>query len=67
LALVQTNSVEKPQASDYFITAGINVVSSIIKTTAEIMKADLPYLYEIKGGSKVYIDLQVDKKGEKIQ
>ena len=66
-AVVTTTNTEKPKASDYFITAGINILASAVKTTAEIFKRDLPYLYEILGGTKIYIDLQVNKKGEKIQ
>lgn len=62
-----TTNTDKPRPSDYFITAGINILASAVKTTAEIFKRDLPYLYEILGGTKIYIDLQVEKKGEKIQ
>lgn len=64
---VTTTNTEEPDASDYMISAGINILASAIKTTAEIFKRDLPYLYEILGGTKIYIDLQVEKKGEKIQ
>jgi hypothetical protein len=66
LALVQTSQTEKPQAADYFITAGINTLASVIKETAKVMQQDLPYLYEIVKGSKIYVDMQVNDKGEPL-
>ena len=47
--------------------AAIDITAGIVKNTAEIFKKDLPYLYEIVGGSRIYIDLVIDKKGEKLQ
>lgn len=67
VAPIQNTNTEKPNASDYIIKGAIDLVSDTIKTTADIFKKDLPFLYEIKGGSKVYIDLVISKNGEKIQ
>jgi len=64
---VQLTNVERPEASDYLIGAGINILASTIKTTAELFKRDLPYLYEVVGGTKIYVDMQVIMKGEKIR
>lgn len=67
VAPVQNTNTEKPRAADYIVKGAIDLVSETIKTTADTFKKDLPYLYEIKGGSKVYIDLVINKNGEKIQ
>lgn len=64
LALIQMSNIDKPQPSDYFITAGINTLASVIKETTKVMQQDLPYLYEIVKGSKIYVDMQVSNKGE---
>jgi len=64
---IQLTNVEKPEVSDYLIGAGINILASTIKTTAELFKRDLPYLYEVVGGTKIYVDMQVIMKGEKIR
>ena len=60
---IQITNTEKPDPLDYLIDAGINVVASTVKTTADIFKADLPYLYQIVGKSKIWIDLKVEKNG----
>lgn len=67
VAPIQNTNTEKPRATDYIVKGAIDLVSETIKTTADVFKRDLPYLYEIKGGSKVYIDLVISKNGEKIQ
>lgn len=64
---VQIQNTEKPDPLDYLIDAGINIVASTVKTTADIFKADLPYLYQIAGKSKIWIDLKVNKKGELVK
>lgn len=64
---VQNESTEKPDAADYIAKAGIDIVAGVIKTTAEVFKKDLPYLYEVKKNSKVFIDLKINKNGEKIK
>lgn len=56
-------NTEKPSPSDYFVTAGIDIAASVIKSTAAIFKRDLPYLYEIKKNSKIWINMEVNKKG----
>lgn len=66
VAPIQTENTEKPNAVDYITKGAIDIVSHIVKTTADVFKEDLPYLYEIKGGSRVFIDLVIDKNGEKI-
>lgn len=60
---VQTTNTQKPDASDYFLTAGVNILADITKSTAEIFKKDLPYLYQIVPKTKIWIDLEVEKKG----
>jgi hypothetical protein len=64
---VELTNVERPRASDYIIGAGINIIASAVKSTAEIFKEDLPYLYEIVGGTKIYVDMRVRVKGERIE
>lgn len=64
---VQNTNTQKPDPLDYLITGGINVVASIAKNTAEIFKRDLPYLYQIVGKTKIWIDLQVEKNGEYVK
>lgn len=63
---MQNTNTEKPHIVDYFGVATVNIVAGAIKAGAEVFKKDLPYLYDIAGGSKIYIDLQVDYRGEKI-
>lgn len=60
---IQTTNTQKPQVSDYFYTAGVNILADIAKSTAEVFKKDLPYLYQIVPQTKIWIDLQVEKKG----
>ncbi|RAX56489.1 hypothetical protein CCZ01_09345 [Helicobacter monodelphidis] len=60
---IQTQNTEKPDPLDYLLKAGINIGASSIKTTADIFKKDLPYLYEVAGKTKIWIDLQVEKQG----
>ena len=67
VAPVQNQNTEKPNAADYIAKAGIDIVSGIVKTTAEVFKRDMPYLYEIVGGSRIYVNLVIDKRGEKLQ
>lgn len=64
---VNNKNTEKPDASDYIVKAGIDIVSGIVKTTAEVFKKDLPYLYEIRKNSKIYLDIKIDKNGEKLK
>ena len=64
---IQTTNTEKPDAMDYFVTAGVNIVADIVKSTAEVFKKDLPYLYQIVPQSKIWIDLQVEKEGVYIK
>ncbi|TLD85003.1 hypothetical protein LS70_000090 [Helicobacter sp. MIT 11-5569] len=46
---------------------GVNILTDSIKSTAEVFKKDLPYLYQIVPKTKIWIDLQVDKKGEYVK
>lgn len=64
---VQNTNTEPPHIIDYFGVAMVNIVAGAVKAGAEVFKKDLPYLYDIVGGSKIWIDLQVDYKGEKIR
>ncbi|MBX7491241.1 hypothetical protein [Helicobacter turcicus] len=60
---IQTTNTQKPEVSDYFYTAGVNILADIAKSTAEVFKKDLPYLYQILPNTKIWIDLQVEKRG----
>lgn len=64
---VQTTNTQKPQAVDYFASAGVNIVADIVKSTAEVFKKDLPYLYQIVPKTKIWIDLEVEKEGEYVR
>lgn len=64
---VQNTNTEKPDPLDYLITGMVNITASVVKSTAEIFKKDLPYLYQIKGKSKIWIDLKVNKQGEYVK
>lgn len=66
IAPVQNKNTEKPRAGDYIAKAFIDIGSELVQTAADVFKEDLPYLYEILGGSRIYIDLIIDIKGEKI-
>ncbi len=59
---LQTTTTAAPNAIDYIAKAGINIVAETVKTTAQVFKKDLPYLYNIKKGSKIYVDMQVNNK-----
>lgn len=60
---VQVTNTEKPDAMDYFATAGVNILADIVKSTAEVFKKDLPYLYQIVPKTRIWIDLEVEKDG----
>jgi hypothetical protein len=64
---VTTKNTEEPNATDYIVKAGIDIVAGVVKTTAEVFKKDLPYLYEIAKNSKIYIDVKINKNGEIIK
>lgn len=64
---VQNTNTEKPDPLDYLIKGGINVVATSVKAAADLFKADLPYLYEVAGKTKIWIDLRVNKKGEYVK
>lgn len=63
---IQNTEYQTPDPLLYLAKAGVNIVSSAVKTTADLMKKDLPYLYQIVGGTKIYVDMQVISKGEKV-
>lgn len=64
---VQNTSIEKPDPLDYLIKGGINVLTTSIKAAADLFKSDLPFLYEVAGKTKIWIDLKVNKKGEYVK
>lgn len=64
---VQTSNTEKPDPLNYLAKAAIDITASVVKNTAEIFKKDLPYLYQIKGKSKIWIDLKVKRQGEYVR
>jgi len=67
IVAVQNTNTAKPDPADYYSTALINITAGVVKTTAEVFKKDLPYLYEIAKNSKIYLDLKIDKNGEIIK
>jgi hypothetical protein len=58
---VQSTTTKSPEAKDYIVKAGIDILAGVVKTTAEVFKKDLPYLYQVAKNSKIYIDLNVNK------
>lgn len=60
-------NTQKPDPLDYLISAGINIGASTLKAFASIFKSDLPYLYQIVGKSKIWIDLKVKEQGEYVK
>ena len=57
---VVTTNTEKPDAEDYIVKGAIDIVTGTLKAVTDIYKSDLPYLYQIVDGSKLYIDLYVN-------
>lgn len=64
---VQNTNTEKPDPLDYLVKGAINVTASAVKSFADIAKEDLPYLYQVVGKSKIWVDLKVNKKGEYVK
>lgn len=60
-------NTQPPDPLDYLIAAGINIGASTLKTFANLFKQDLPYLYQIVGKSKIWIDLKVKEQGEYVK
>lgn len=63
---IQNTQYQEPDPLMYLAKAGVNLLTEAVKTTADLMKKDLPYLYQIVGGTKIYVDMQVISKGEKV-
>lgn len=57
---VVTTNTEKPEAKDYIVKGAIDIITGTVKAFTDVYKADLPYLYQIVKGSKLYIDLYVN-------
>lgn len=64
---LQSTQYLSPDPLTYTAKAGINLLTSAVKGGVDLMKKDLPYLYEIKGGTKIYVDMQVLDQGEKVE
>lgn len=64
---LQSTQYLSPDPITYAAKAGINLLTSAVKGGVDLMKKDLPYLYEIKGGTKIYVDMQVLDQGEKVE
>lgn len=62
-----TTNTQAPDPLNYLAIAGTNIITSAVKSTADIFKKDLPYLYQIVGKSKIWIDLQVKEEGEYVK
>ena len=63
--LQSTNYLE-PDPLLYLAKSGINILASSGKALASAIKKDLPYLYQIVGGTKIYVDMQVVTQGQKV-
>lgn len=63
---IQTTNTEKPEVADYAMKAGVEVMASSIKAIADSLAQNRPYIFEITSGSKIWIDLKVEKRGERI-
>lgn len=57
---VVTTNTEEPDAKDYIVKGAIDIITGTVKAVADVYKSDLPYLYQIVEGSKLYIDLYVN-------
>lgn len=57
---VVTKNTQPPEVRDYVIKGAIDIVTGTVKAVADMYKSDLPYLYQIVAGSKIYIDLYVN-------
>ncbi len=60
-------NVQPPDPLQYLALAGTSIVSTAIKSTADVMKKDLPYLYQIVGKTKIWIDIKVNEQGEYVK
>ena len=56
-----------PDPLQYLALAGTSILAQAIKSTADVMKKDLPYLYQIVGKTKIWIDLKVNEQGEYVK
>lgn len=54
--VIQSKNTEAPDAADYLTIAGIRLVSSLVGVIGESMINDLPYLYLIEKGQRIYFD-----------
>lgn len=57
---VVTRNTQPPEAKDYLVKGAIDIITGTVKAVADVYKADLPYLYQIVEGSKIYVDLYVN-------
>ena len=60
-------NTDPPDPLNYLTKAVINLSASALKQTADLYKADLPYLYYIAAETKIWIDLKVNKQGEYVR
>lgn len=61
-ALLAAQKTEKPDASTYLAKAAIDVGAAAVQGIASVLKDDLPYFYEVSKGTRIYIDLTVNKE-----
>lgn len=59
---VVTKNTKEPEIEDYLVKGAIDIITGTVKAVADVYKSDLPYLYQIVGGSKLYVDLYVNPK-----
>ena len=64
---MMTTNTLPPDPLHYLATAGVNIATSAAKSTADIFKKDLPYLYQIVAKSKIWIDVKVKEEGEYVK
>ena len=65
--VVQNSNTEKPVVSDSVALAGIRLASSLVGIVGESIINNLPYLYRIEKGQRIYFDgvvARADMKGK---
>lgn len=60
-------NTDPPDPLNYLTKAVIHLSASALRQTADLYKADLPYLYYIAAETKIWIDLKVNKQGEYVR
>ena len=59
--VISGQETQPPDAATYAIKAGINIVAAAAKGISETLASDLPYLYTVAEGTRIYVDMTIDK------